>query len=654
MTTTSDPPQLAVAPPTTGRVLRRVHAKETWDRRRVRFWGSVVLGVQFTLMLAWNALEIHRYDLTWDFAEFYHVWYATWHGTLTTPLWRGEAVFITWPLGLLSLVNSSPLTLLSIQDIATVGAEVVAFYWLTEIAWGQDRLSPRLLSWLGLLLLVVNPWIYWAISFDYHSEAIGCFFAILAAHALFRNQKRAWIWVALTLASGLVTATYIFGIGLSRLLKRGNGWYLGIVACVVSVAWIALLVHLGAGGGMFNTNIGRTLFTPGALTVSSPQHLVSEVVNQISAVVRNDWFNRGDFVANLAPQGIFGALATPAIGITAVVLGVNESQTGSPIVPPSMQSIFVYVILPIGTVVVLVWLAKRFTPRVVKALMVLTAVNVLLWSVIWMPHLPRQWLTTSASSAAVIGQAAAHIPSNAEVLVSQGIVGAFGSRPQFVGLTVDPPWTVRVSGKDVWCIVTPHQGVETESVMGEYDIIDTLANKLHATIVVYSNDVWVFKWHRPPSVNKIQFGPINRRYPAWLFPSIGGIMRNGPRSRWYLAASGKEGYLLWGDEWREQKGHYVAEVTFKSSGPGPISIQVWNDSVNRELASKQYTRTNGIIQASLPVSVGHGQSNVSWPGSGPFRIDPQPSQPGQQVEIRIWDAKGVSASVYSISMRLVR
>jgi hypothetical protein len=620
----------------------------------VRFWGSIVLGVQFALMLAWNALQIHRYDQTWDFAGFYHIWYAVWHGALTTSWWHGQGIFIWWPLGLLSLVNSSPMTLLSIQDIATVGAEVVAFYWLTEIAWGQDRLSPRLLSWLGLLLLVVNPWIYWAISWDYHSEAVGCFFAILAARALFRNQKRAWIWVALTLASGLVPATYIFGIGLSRLLKRGNGWYLGIAACVVSVAWIVLFIHLGAGGSLFATNIGRSLATPGTLTISSPKHLVSEVVNQISDVVRNDWFNRGDFVANLAPQGIFGALATPAIGITAVVLGVSESQTGTAIVPPSMQNVFVYVILPIGTVLALIWLAKRFTPRVVKALMGLTAVNVLVWSAIWMPYLPVQWLTTSASSAAVIRRAAARIPSNADLLISQGIMGDFGWRPKFLGLTIDPPWTVPVSGKDVWFIVAPHQGIEIESVMGEYDIIDTLANQLHAAIVADSNDVWVFKWHRPPSVNQIKFGPINHSYPAWLFPSIGGIVRDGPRRRWYLAASGKEGYLLWNDEWLEQKGRYVAEATFKSSGPGPISVQIWNDSTNRELAERQYTRTNGVVRASFFLSVKHGQEHQPWPGAGPFRIDPQPSPPGQQIEIRIWDAKGATASVYSISIQRVR
>ena len=75
--------------------------------------------------------------------------------------------------------------LLWLQDLGVAVAEAVAFTWLCEIA--SRRLAPLTAStsmlnarrdalWLagaGLALLVVNPWIWWGISFDYHFETIG-------------------------------------------------------------------------------------------------------------------------------------------------------------------------------------------------------------------------------------------------------------------------------------------------------------------------------------------------------------------------------------------------------------------------------------------------------------------------------------------------
>ncbi|HXZ83647.1 MAG TPA: DUF2079 domain-containing protein [Acidimicrobiales bacterium] len=612
-----------------------------------------MLVVQFVAMVSWNALEFNRFVQTWDFAAFYHAWYVILHGDLTYPSWRGEGVFITWPLSLVSLVNSSPMTLLVIQDVATVGAELVAFYWFTEIAWKQDTISPSSLSFLGLFLLVADPWIYWSVSWDYHSEAVGTLFAILAARALFRNRKQAWIWIVLTFLSGVITAAFIFGIGVSRILKRGKGWYLGVVACLSSVGWISLLAHFGVGGAAFATSIGRGFVVSGAFA-HSPASVVSDYVRELTSILKNVWFNRGDVLANLAPTGFVSALATPAIGVVAQVLAVTDSQTGTAIVPPSHNDVFVYVIVPIGAVVALIWLARRFGPRVTRVLMALMALNVTAWSIVWLPHLATQWLgDMSSSSAAVVRRAEARIPANADVLVSQGIMGDFGWRPNLLGLTIEPPWRVPVSGKDVWLIVTPHRGIEIESVMAAYDIIDTFVDEFHAQVVADSNDVWVLKWKRPSSVNAVSFGSVNRSYPAWLFPSaVGRVVRSGNRSHWYLSVSGANaGYVLWGDDWLEQTGHYMANVTFRSTGQ--TSVQVWNDTNGREVATRQYAGTNGIIRASFPVTVTPGLSNHPFSGFGPFRIDPQPALPGKVIEMRVWTAKGVKASVYSISMQRV-
>ena len=77
------------------------------------------------------------------------------------------------------------MVLLWLQDIGVCAAEAVAFTWLCELARaappGQDG------AWLataGLVLLVANPWIWWTISWDFHSETIAMPFAVLLARDL--------------------------------------------------------------------------------------------------------------------------------------------------------------------------------------------------------------------------------------------------------------------------------------------------------------------------------------------------------------------------------------------------------------------------------------------------------------------------------------
>src|SRR5205807_3980179 len=118
--------------------------------------------------------------------------------------WQNHAEFIMWPLALPYWIFPSGVLLLWLQDIGVVGAELVAFLWLCEIAHRHrpDDPDARWLAGAGLVLLAVNPFSWWAVSFDFHAECLAVLFAALVARDLANGRRRAWAWAVALLACG--------------------------------------------------------------------------------------------------------------------------------------------------------------------------------------------------------------------------------------------------------------------------------------------------------------------------------------------------------------------------------------------------------------------------------------------------------------------
>ncbi len=136
---------------------------------RVRYVGYIVLAVQFVAFLCWSTLLYQRYALAADFAQYHQAWYLIAHGNLDPrdtlgrfPFWQNHSEFMLWPAALLYWVWPHCVDLAWLQDIGVCVAEAVAFTWLCEIA-GKRRTGGDA-AWLagaGLLLLVIDPWIWW-------------------------------------------------------------------------------------------------------------------------------------------------------------------------------------------------------------------------------------------------------------------------------------------------------------------------------------------------------------------------------------------------------------------------------------------------------------------------------------------------------------
>jgi len=152
----------------------------------VRRAGYAILALQLIGFLAWSTTLYNRFALTIDFAQYQQAWYLIAHGHLNPVstvgrgyFWQNHSELIIWPLALTYWLWPHGVTLLWLQDICVVGAEAVAFTWICEIARRQGTgKNTVLLVGTGLVLLAGNPWIWWSISFDFHTESLAILFAV--------------------------------------------------------------------------------------------------------------------------------------------------------------------------------------------------------------------------------------------------------------------------------------------------------------------------------------------------------------------------------------------------------------------------------------------------------------------------------------------
>jgi hypothetical protein len=622
---------------------------------RVRRIGYIVLALQFAGFLCWSTLLYQRFSLTPDFAQYHQAWYLIAHGNLDPrdtlgrfPFWQNHAEFMLWPMSLLYWVWPHCVDLLWLQDAGVAVAEVVAFTWMCEIARKRGGRSAAWLAGAGLVLLAINPWIWWGISFDYHFETIGIAFTALLAWDMANGRRRAWYWVLPLLACGDVTGTYLAGIGLGVLLAgRGMRRRGAVLACIgVAAVLLITLIH-GNRGSAHGLQAYAYLAIPGAKATGHVpmSKLILGIATHPLRVLTVLWGKRVDLWANLAPSGLVGLGYLILLPLILVVVMANSLFHGVLFAEPLFQSMPVYVFLPVATVGVLTWLThrRRWVGLTVTVLVVAQAIG---WAVVWGARTPTQWLKVPAEAAATLTRIEPLIPGSAEVIVSQGVVGRFANRAD-IRILLGPGYQP-VSRKDVWFIVLPTYGVETQSTGSAMATVAELAGPLHARMVTHANGVWVFDWHPPAGVTRVQV-PGLAPIPAWTTPGSGGrAVLGGPLGGWDVTSTGRRGYVVSGLAWQAMPRRYQATVRLSSTGP--VNVEIWDDNDNQLLARQMVPGTDGTERITVPVDATVAYRSHLFAGWGPFRADFISPPAGQRLELRVWSPGGETVHVYGATL----
>jgi len=627
---------------------RRWGPKDPWLRK---LWliGLALLALQLVAMATWSTILWSHFSLTMDYSTYHQAWWLISRGHLDPRstffinghyFWQNNFELIMWPLAMLGVIFPHGPVLGILQDTSLFGTELVIWAWMLETIGKVSATATRqIVGITGIVLLLGNPWTWTSISFDFHMEVVGVFFVVLAAWELSHGRRMGWIFVFLALLSGNPSAAWVVGLGLGLLLAQRKRWQQGVGVMVMGVAYLGIsaIVHGDLGGnpiGLYGYLAGSHLVKDKSLA-----DLITGIITHPNNIAKALWAHRADTWANLAPGGFIGILNPITLGVGLVDIGTVDLTHGNMFSQPLFQNVDLYVLIPLGTIVVLSWLSKRI-PKLTYGVGVILMANAIVWSTLFIPHIFSTWLRVDSSSAAVLARVDGEIPPTAEVVASQGIVGRFTDRKTTYGIS-SPSEVIPIKERDIWWIITPRHGIETDTSANQDALIAKLATTPGTRLVVHSHGIWAFNWIVPPGTKTVTIPPNPTGLPAWLL--TGRAARpyiKGPASTWAAQGTGRAGYVISSDYFRMKPGNYQALVTLSTTVP--VTIQVWNDTGNVLLTQRYLPSTNGYRTITLPVRATRRYIPRIFSGWGPFHVGVVPRPRGQRLEIRVWTpGKGI-------------
>jgi hypothetical protein len=425
--------------------------------RLVRRIGWVVCACMALGLFAYSVHIYRRFDLTTDFAISNQAWSLIAHGHLNPystlnpynyphygySFWQDHFELIMWPLALLWFLYPHSIDLLLVQDIGLAGSTLVAFLFLVDLLerrWEgrrRTREASRLpvgLALGGLVALVVNPWTYWAASFDFHIEPLATLFLLLAARDLWSGRnRRAPVWIVLVLLCGNVSATYLFALGICAVLARKDLRLKGVGLMALGLVWAEAVGAIGGGTGTLIAGNYGYLAHPVAGRTPSNLAIVKGALLHPSTPFHMLTSRSSNIYRILAPSGVIGVASPLGFGITFVVLLSNELNASPVFSSPlsSFQNLPMCFFVLIGTVEVLAWFSTR-RARAWRWIAVVVGVGLLVQCVVlatlWIPRARTTFLVIDGPTAAALARVEPGIPSGDEVVASQGVVGRFANR----------------------------------------------------------------------------------------------------------------------------------------------------------------------------------------------------------------------------------
>jgi Predicted membrane protein (DUF2079) len=469
----------------------------------VRRIGYAILTVELICFFGWSALLYHRFALTFDYALYHQGWYQIAHGHLNPfnslqshSYWQDHSEFILWPLALLYWIPPHDVNLLFIQDIGVVVAEAVVFTWMCELAqkYRPGQKDAAVLAGAGLVLLVANPFIWRSVSFDFHTETVAVAFMALLARDLANGRRRAWVWAALLLGCGDVAVTCMVALGIGAMLASRRTRLPGLALAVIGVA-CSELIRL-VNGDLASPFWSYAYLEYPANAPFGVGSMLKGLAHNPGLWIRQLWHNRFFAWQNLSSSGLLGVGFVFILPIIVVLLLTDSLAQGSLFAQPSFQSLPLYILVPVGTVAVLGWVARQ--RRLVAAgLTALVLVQALYWTVVYGPRTKEDWLHVPSGTAQTLSRIEPRIPGSDEVIASQGVVGRFSSRTDIQAFFGPGPDTIPLNGTQVWFVVVPDHGIETATPAQAMQLVAELSGRMHATLIAHANGVWAFRWQPP-------------------------------------------------------------------------------------------------------------------------------------------------------------
>jgi hypothetical protein len=492
--------------------------------------SCVAFALQAAALIAWSRHLWSRFDLTSDFATFSQAWsqigtghlnpyestFAYYYPHYGYAFWQSHLELMMWPLALLRTLGASAFSLLVVQDLALAGFGLVAFRLGLELLqrhWGPGFAGGTVVA-LGLLAaLLITPWTYWAASFDFHFQPVAAFFLALCARDVWNGRRRAWWWVVAVLLCGDVAASYLIGLGIAAVLSGKSTRRAGWTLIGSGIVWILFIIAIGSGkGSSLAGNYGYLAHVSNSSGLGATVAVVFGILRHPSGVIsvlHSRWSQIYKFIA---ASGTIGAVSALGFGLGLVILVPNAlNQSGVFIgATAGFQNLVAVIFMTVGVVTVLTWvLPRRHGLAFAVLLGSASLIQVIVVSIQWIPQIPSNFAVVNASTAEELAQIQPRIPTNAEVVVSQGVIGRFGSHPSvypFLDAFADGQ-TIPVNADTLAFVFVPNGGLELATPAQTQAAISMVRNQLHAEEIQGGAEVTAFLWHPPRGTRSLRFAP---------------------------------------------------------------------------------------------------------------------------------------------------
>ena len=496
-------------------------SRSVWTTR-FRGLVVVVLVAQLAIMLVVSLAEYRRYALGVGFGTYAQTWNAIAHGHLDPvssligkPFWRNDAEFVLWPLSLLYFVFPHPVDLLWMQDLVLVVTEFVAVSWMLEVVAAQPHLratTARRLVGFGLVVVVANPFLYYAAAYDFHSEVLAALPVLLIARALWRGERRSlWAWVPLALVTSGFGALYVAAVGFSGIIAGPRSRRTGVIVGAVAVSWLIFVSLVGGNqfgyahslgewyGYLVGAHHGRV--TPFDVVVGTLLHPATAL-----HVLASRWALVLDL---LVSAGLVGLCTSWGWPLATVVLVPSALNANVAFLNPhaAFQNWPALPVLAVASIAVIArWLAQKGSRwRVGMAAAGVWVLSLVVLGEALLPPLSSFWVSVGPAAAGALAQAEAVIPSGAELIVSTGVVGRFavdGDVRAYGPLST----SFRVDRRLVVFVFAGGQGTYGVRASVARRAAALVRDELGGRVVLERAGVAVLDWHPPAGTTRVNLG----------------------------------------------------------------------------------------------------------------------------------------------------
>ena len=622
--------------------------------------GLVALVVQLLGFLVFSQVQAWHFNLEQDYSQFGQAWYLAAHLDFSSvvtiksrPFYMDHGDFFLYALVPLWYLWPHAVTLMWVQDIFAVLAEAIALIWIHESIYESYKgrnfsTDLRMLSGFGTSLLVLNPFVFWAVANDFHTEIFATAFLVLAARSFSQKKRIAWLWVAGVILNGNVSASYLLGLTISMLLVGRSYWRAALMTAAVALASteVATLIHADQGSSFrgYSYLVARGDSAP----TSTSQVAQLILKNPIAALNNLIGYRLAAFVTISIP-GLLGLMSPWALGVTVVCIA-EAGFNAWPILTPSyaFQNFALFIFLPIGSVMVankLLRSTKLWLRRSLQFLIALQMTWTFGWFLIWAPETPHRWISIPQTSARELSRAHELIPQGDQVIASQGVVGGFSLRKYVYMFEINANSGVvnfPIKTQTVWFVITPNLGIELQTPSSALAMASRIEQLPQVKTVIKRHGVFVMKWVPPDSVGST-FTLDFRDHP--IDPSLLNIDGFGGS----IDLNSRPGYVL--------SGYYkiltltqLFQYSVKFKSDGPLIIEVWNTSTNELLRRIHTVATdNSFEEVVLRGQLTEIHGPRIWNGYWPFvsQVETSP-YPGDTLELRIFNDGTTVCEIQSV------